>query len=539
MSSPKRADGASKNNLAGLGIDDRSVLDTLSGVSVIVIDLDRTIVYLNPGAELMHGCPADRMIGRKAGAVLGPAVVRTHFADIRRAVLDEKIYELDVPGLEGVTLRYLFHPFHLGRGEAVEAMVGIGRDVSTTVGVEQQIAERIQAEALKNELTAALVSPATEFTHKLDRVVGIIREQLGVRHCSIMLVRDDMAEVISASNRKLIGQAQSLDSASVSAQVIRLGRPLTSNQVPQNGGYGPKMSGNDLSRHPSRAFGCVPLINRYEVPLMGIRGPVVGVINVNQKRGGKAFDSGDIQNLTEMAEAVSGALVLNLLFERLKSSHAEMQEAYNTVNRLVGQLTERNVELEQTRAKLEQATADLEQLSITDDLTQIHNVRFFRDTVEREVQRARRYHDDLALLMIDIDHFKNYNDNNGHLAGDDALKKLAGILEQVTRATDVVARYGGEEFAIALMRTGRDVGLTIAERVRETIEQARFPFQKSQPLGTLTVSVGVAMLGPETGAYKALVSAADRALYRAKESGRNKVVLFDAGGEHEFVEAGA
>jgi len=161
-------------------------------------------------------------------------------------------------------------------------------------------------------------------------------------------------------------------------------------------------------------------------------------------------------------------------------------------------------------------------LSHTDDLTGMYNHRFFIQQLTLEVDRQKRYPTALSLLMIDIDYFKDYNDTNGHLAGDQVLKAIAMLIQRAVRQTDIVARYGGEEFAAILINAGREGAREIAERVRRTVARMRFPNESSQPNGDLTVSVGVATFAsPST--VTDLIREADNALYRAKRAGRNRV----------------
>jgi diguanylate cyclase (GGDEF)-like protein/PAS domain S-box-containing protein len=162
-------------------------------------------------------------------------------------------------------------------------------------------------------------------------------------------------------------------------------------------------------------------------------------------------------------------------------------------------------------------------LSYIDDLTGIYNHRFFIEQLTLEVERQKRLDIPLSLLMIDIDYFKNYNDMNGHLAGDQALKAIAKLIQQGVRQTDIVARYGGEEFSAILINAGREKALEIAERVRKNVADTQFPYEKAQPNKDVTVSVGVATFSPSISTVTDLIREADHALYRAKKRGRNRI----------------
>ncbi len=177
---------------------------------------------------------------------------------------------------------------------------------------------------------------------------------------------------------------------------------------------------------------------------------------------------------------------------------------------------------ERTR-EVEKMKEEAVMLSYTDDLTGIYNYRFFIQQLTLEVERQKRYSSSLSLLMIDIDYFKHYNDHNGHLAGDEALKAIAVLIQHGVRQSDIVARYGGEEFAAILVNAGRQKAMEIAERVRRIIQETPFPNEKAQPNGNLTVSLGVATFSSPIATITDLIRKADNALYRAKRAGRNRV----------------
>lgn len=165
------------------------------------------------------------------------------------------------------------------------------------------------------------------------------------------------------------------------------------------------------------------------------------------------------------------------------------------------------------------------QLAITDELTGLANHRQFYQQLAREVRRAQRYKRPLTLLMLDLDHFKQYNDKFGHLAGDQALRETAEVLRRNARDVDILARYGGEEFAIILPETDLERALIHAERARAAIATHGFRGKDSDPQGDLTVSIGVATLTPAIRKIEELVHDADQALYRAKAQGRNRLEL--------------
>lgn len=169
---------------------------------------------------------------------------------------------------------------------------------------------------------------------------------------------------------------------------------------------------------------------------------------------------------------------------------------------------------------------EVEQLSYTDGMTELHNFRYFELRLKEEVVRHKRTRSGLSLLILDVDNFKNYNDTMGHPAGDDVLRKIAAILKESVRENDIVSRYGGEEFAVILPVVDKEGARILAERIRENIEQTYFEHEEIQPLGKVTLSIGVAALQEDGDDYQELLNSADNALYAAKRSGRNQVKCF-------------
>jgi len=190
---------------------------------------------------------------------------------------------------------------------------------------------------------------------------------------------------------------------------------------------------------------------------------------------------------------------------------------------LLAQLRAQQVELERRVAErtreLEEANARLAELAAFDALSGAANRRNFDQALSAEALRSHRYGRPLAVILADIDRFKNVNDSHGHAAGDDVIRGLAATLAANCRSSDLVARYGGEEFAVLLPETRAREAVELAERLRQAIEGADYG-----NVGRITASFGVAELGAD-GSPTEIVASADRALYEAKAQGRNRVVL--------------
>lgn len=164
--------------------------------------------------------------------------------------------------------------------------------------------------------------------------------------------------------------------------------------------------------------------------------------------------------------------------------------------------------------------------AITDGMTGLYNYRYFRSLLHQEIKRAKRYQRPLAMLMLDIDHFKKYNDAYGHQAGDAILKQVAYLIKSTVRDVDHVIRYGGEEFVTLLPETLAFDAAEIAERIRKTVANYPFLHRENQPLGVVSLSIGVAAYPHDAETDVELIEHADMALYSAKEDGRNRTKLF-------------
>jgi diguanylate cyclase (GGDEF)-like protein len=176
-----------------------------------------------------------------------------------------------------------------------------------------------------------------------------------------------------------------------------------------------------------------------------------------------------------------------------------------------------------TRLRERESRGELERLSVTDPLTGLYNRRHLMGTLANELQRSQRLRRTFSVLLLDVDHFKQYNDTQGHPAGDAVLVKIADILRHTTRGVDCVARYGGEEFVVMLIEATVSMGATVAERIRARVAD--------EGGGKVTVSIGVAEYPAHGGTPEALIASADAAMYQAKSGGRNRTVV--ASGEPE------
>lgn len=208
---------------------------------------------------------------------------------------------------------------------------------------------------------------------------------------------------------------------------------------------------------------------------------------------------------------------LHQMVTRLRRNQVELE-------RKQGEIERANLDLQSANEELRRGNEVLEQLSFTDGLTRLHNHRYFQDRLLMEGKRANRSKEPLALLLLDIDDFKLLNDSHGHAAGDEVLRRVAEIIGDTVRDTDLPARYGGEEFAVLAPNTGADGAMAIAEKLRIAISDTGVHVEGVEEFQVLsvTVSIGVAI---HTMDSRTLFNAADRALYGAKAAGKDCVML--------------
>ena len=204
-------------------------------------------------------------------------------------------------------------------------------------------------------------------------------------------------------------------------------------------------------------------------------------------------------------------------------SRGEVGYLTEVFNNMVTRLRQGREKLAAINETLRQKNEELHEISITDSLTALYNRKHLMETLDKEVARSERHKHTFALLVIDIDHFKEYNDTYGHLAGDEVLRRLAAVFKKSIRSCDYAARNGGEEFIVLLPEISAEDGVQAAERIRNQVAEKKFGSNK-KPI-VVTVSVGVAAYPKHGKDPESVIKKADGALYKAKEHGRNRVVL--------------
>jgi diguanylate cyclase len=225
----------------------------------------------------------------------------------------------------------------------------------------------------------------------------------------------------------------------------------------------------------------------------------------------------NLEGATDSLRKAKDAEQIKAVVEALVTSTREMQET-NSV--LESRLAASKLEISNLQQNLEAIRAE----SLTDPLTALGNRKYFDRAIETAVEQAIENNEPLSLMMLDIDHFKSFNDNYGHLTGDQVLRLVGISLKQTIKGQDITARYGGEEFAVILPNTTLRQALTVADNIRRAVMSKQLKKKSTgEILGRVTVSVGVSMLqaGDDT---QSLIERADTCLYAAKRNGRNRVI---------------
>ena len=326
---------------------------------------------------------------------------------------------------------------------------------------------------------------ATDIDEALDKTEKLLKQYLGIDDFSILLL-DEGGETLSLSKANHATLAAAYDvtfkiGEGICGMVAKTGKPVLV---------------QDVSKEKRFLYykGTRTNIGSFlSIPLKSGDGKVIGIFNIH-KQETNGFKDSDVLVYSASAVHIADAV------ERSKIIKESKQQA------------------------------------ITDSLTQLYSRRYFMNAMERELSNAERYGGTCSFLMIDVDHFKDINDDFGHQAGDKVLQQLGGLFKTYTRKGDLVARYGGEEFAVLMAGVGLKDAAALAEKLRAMSEQYLKVEEGGKPTRTVTISVGVSAY-PETGSnVEQIIDYADKALYFAKDSGRNMVCSETESQKYTFEE---
>lgn len=411
--------------------------------------------------ERLGPCPAVDSLPCEAGQFsLGAGELRQRAVEIDAGQLGW-VGEYREPGAQGPDL--LQHAHDLIRREG-----GLRYELQSTL---EELISKYEELTVVYDSAETIVS-ITDLDGVAQRILDEAADILDGDHGSLMLVEKDELVIKAArgSRKDLVNLRLPLDSDQISGYVAREGKAVLVEDLATDPVFG-RLAREDSAR------------SLVSVPLQ-VRGQILGVLNVNHKRSGDPFNSGDLKLLMALGSLAA----------------ISIQNARTYQN------------------------------AITDRLTNLYNYGYFREQLDRFLEQAREEKSVVSMIMFDIDHFKNFNDVNGHDLANVALVGVASLCvensrQKGDRLPDLVARYGGEEFMILLQGVDKLAAFQTADRIRQLVEQTRFEGGQNQPMGKVTISMGVACFPEDADYAEGLIKQADQALYRAKRSGRNNVQL--------------
>ncbi len=319
------------------------------------------------------------------------------------------------------------------------------------------------------------IAPVLDQEELYSTIINKSTELVGAEQGSIMILnKENMTLAVKATkgiDKRILENIRIGIGEGISGKVVEKGIPIIATDIESK-----PFSRRNRPRYKTGSFVSMPL---------KIDSRIIGVINISDKITGEVFSDDDLNLLLSFACYASIAL---------------------------------------ERGTYYRMTEELKKISLTDSLTGLLNRRYFQERMFEEVERSKRHDEPFSIFMIDIDNFKAFNDRYGHLVGDEVLKRVAHVTRDAVRSIDVVSRFGGEEFSVILPYTRKTDSYVIAERIRRCVDDLRLLGDKVPPDQRLSVSLGVAEFPYDADNIDGLIEKADRAMYLAKERGRNRVV---------------
>jgi diguanylate cyclase (GGDEF)-like protein len=443
----------------------------------IPIDLDDKQLVILGGRAFTSTSDYSSFVNRYSGVdtvATGECLTNVKFADPRG--LREAAERI------GVSAAHHLH----GTGSGVSAQESPSRSHDLVDAHREIVHLREQLESRKQSFNQfyeflRIVASTLDSQQTYDSVLTRFSEMMGARRCSLMILNEESNELALEA-----AVGASLDS---SAPIrVKLGEPIAglvlasgAAMLVQDVDLDSRVPRARPGRYKTRSFISFPIS-------LGPR--KVGVVNLTDRAGGVPYDNEDLALLELMSPHLA------LIIDRTEwHRKAEM----------------------------------FQRMSLTDPLTGLPNRRYLEDRLFEEVERSKRYNTPLSFMIIDVDHFKSYNDMYGHTNADRVLAQTALILRGSIRAIDMSARFAGDEFCIVLPETEPQDAERIAERLRLEISQTEFHSEQGEMMGRVTISAGISSFGPSRQSPLAVIESADRALYQAKTRGRNCVAVYEDG----------
>ena len=444
------------------------------GDNVMITDSHGVIEYVNPAFEVTTGYSSQEAVGQTPRILRSGQHDKSYYQKLWDTILSGQVFRATtINKKKNGSIYYAdqtISPVHDDDGKIIY-FVSVWKDITERIVAEEKL-KHLNEQLIfeKNKLEQVLGIEAglhsiLDLNKLIDFVVDKSCEVLEAQMCSIMFIDHESGELCIKGHR---GMEESI----MGENPLKMGDGIVS-LVERH--HKTKMHKTSSDKHSSKIDGTFYQSETFLSVPIELKDHLLGIINVSHKRGkeGDVFTNLDLEILFMIVRQVRIAIENAKLYRELKY------------------------------------------LTMTDPLTGIYNYRYFTETLDNEIVRAKRYGRNLSFLMIDVDQFKSYNDTFGHLEGDKLLKAVAKIIKQNVRESDVVCRYAGDEFAVILPETNLAQARITAERIRKKISEV--PVQHS-----ITISIGIAECTPQTNRYD-LIRRGDSHLYAAKRQGKNQI----------------
>ncbi len=444
------------------------------------------------------------------GASNKVAHLKTHYHRLYPLIAQEKTPRLH-------DSRTTTHPLTT-KGTATSQPQALDLDISSIVKASQVISgEIVFDELIKTLLTIAVENAGAQ----KGVLLNIQEDEINIE--AVARIEHDEIRVDIASE-----SSDSITNMAVPESIIQYVNRRQEALVIDNAGSDSRFAQDTyISTNAITSVLCDPIV---------LQGRVVGIVYLENNLAEGVFTPERLEVIkilnAQAAISMENARNYQQLEDKVAERTQKLEAALNTQERLNEQLLNSSVELKEAHTRLHEANLQLKKQANTDGLTELANRRFFDERLDYEINRCGRESQSLAVLMCDIDNFKSFNDDYGHVEGDDCLKRVAMQFNEIFhRATDLPARYGGEEFAVILPATTTDEATEIAEQLRAAVEDMAIPHKNNNGFDTVTISVGCYACVPTAEqSAQVMIDRADKALYQAKKQGRNRVHAYGHGG---------
>ena len=462
---------------------------------ILITDRNGNIQWVNPAFTRMTGYTAEEVRGKNPRLLNSGLVTQDTFDNLWKTILSGNVWhgELINRRKDGkiITEEQTIAPVRDSSGKIIH-FIAIKQDITERKRAEEALSKRTDQIATLNRVMQAL-SSTLDISKVLDTILREIQQVVPYDSASVWLCKDDSIEVIAIRGipdpETLVGKSLTLLSDDTPhAQVMRTSTPLIVGDAYST--YTSFQTG-DQTRYEVRGWMGVPMI-------IGDR--VIGMLAFNKKES-------DYYSQEQSQFALAFAAQAAIAIENARLYSDAQKELYEKI---------------QAEEKLLILQKELEEQAIRDSLTGLYNRRFLDETLTRELSRAERDKYSVSVVMLDLDHFKKFNDTYGHDVGDMMLKQLGKLLTSQVRAGDIACRYGGEEFVVVMPKASLSVARQRANDWRTRFESQILIF--GGDVLSATLSAGVAVYPMHGSSSEEIIRKADQAMYAAKASGRNLVI---------------